>query len=70
MNKWININHILSSKMCNKNIENSNCKSDLVRKPKKQMKKWVNINHILSLKICNKNVENYQCKSDFVQKNM
>ena len=48
MIKWVNINHILTSQICNKNVENHHCKSDLGQKPIKQKKKWVNINHILS----------------------
>ena len=52
MIKWVNINHILSSQICNKNVENHHCKSDLGQKPIKQKKKWVNINHILSSKNC------------------
>ena len=31
MIKWVNINHILSSKICNKNVENHHCKSDCAK---------------------------------------
>ena len=67
MIKWVNINHILSSKKCNEIIVNHYCKSDPGQKFLKEMIKWVNTNDILSSKICNKNVENHHCKSDFAQ---
>ena len=67
MIKWVNINHILSSKICNKNVENHHCKSDCAKTYVKSQE-YCKYKPDLSSKICNEIIVNHYCKSDLGQK--